>query len=1009
MDMRGLSVFISEIRKSTSKEEEQGKVDKELAKIRSKFKSPNLKGYDRKKYICKLLYIYMLGYEIDFGHIEAVNLLASEKYSEKHLGYLACTVLLHENHELVTLITHSIKRDLNSKTNPDEQCLALTAIANIGGKEQAEALSQDVQKLLVSADTKQIVRKKAALTLLNMYRKYPELLPPDQWASRVINLLGARDLGVLLSVMSLLLGMVASDPSAFTEAVPKVIKLLTKLIINREYSSNYLYYGIAAPWLQVKLLRMLQYFEPPTEQALMSQVVEVLKRSIANGEKIKADKNNKSVSRINAAHAVLFEALNVAIHYDNDEQMLTSSANLLGKYLQDKDPNLRYLALDTMSRMAFTSIKSVSASLTKNQDIILLSMKDPDISIRRRALDLLYSMCNADNASHIVGELLAYLPLSNYEIREELVLKVAILAEKFAEDFSWYVDVILNLITQSGDFVSEEIWQRVVQIVSNRDEELQKYTAETVFKAIASPSAHENAVKVAAYILGEYGYLIEGNPEFSGLKQFELLHSKFDLVSMPTKALLFNTYLKLYNLYDDQTLRDKVKAIFNQHRNFIDAEMQQRANEYFNLAELNNDKLFATVLANMPAFPERESSVLKKILERQKQTRAVKLEKPKEQTEDEPAEEKDLPVEEDQAVQQGAGQTGDILGLDDVLGTTQPAPKKQGGDSLTDMLGLDDTTVTTTVTKQPAPVQTNPNATIFDFTDTTPAPTNVASQAAQLAAQKQAARDLTGTTIDNMVASNKPDDDELLRQAQAQAEKNYQTLLVSTEGTAIEDTHLQVDIKCEFHGQKGKLLVSYGNKTENAINKVRTQWKNIAQLDINASQVAPLLAPNAQVSQLFNINCLQPFSEVVSLAIFFEADKKTYKFDVKLPIAVHKFIEPLDIPDSKNFFLRWKSINAGAPLEYQEIIKPTSGQVNVAEIKNLLANGFRMAILTNVDQNPNNIVAAGMFNSEQAQQGVLIRVECNPSAVAYRLTVRSTNAVVSSQVFNMVKQNMIAS
>ncbi len=49
------------------------------------------------------------------------------------------------------MITHSIKRDLNSKTNPDEQCLALTAIANIGGKEQAEALSQDVQKLLVSA------------------------------------------------------------------------------------------------------------------------------------------------------------------------------------------------------------------------------------------------------------------------------------------------------------------------------------------------------------------------------------------------------------------------------------------------------------------------------------------------------------------------------------------------------------------------------------------------------------------------------------------------------------------------------------------------------------------------------------------------------------------------------------------------------------------------------------------------------------------------------------------
>jgi AP-2 complex subunit alpha len=110
-----------------------------------------------------------------------------------------------------------------------------------------------------------------------------------------------------------------------------------------------------------------------------------------------------------------------------------------------------------------------------------LALKDNDISIRRRALDLLYSMCNKANASQIVGELLSYLPLSNYELREELVLKIAILAERFAEDFTWYVDVILNLISSSGDFVSEDIWYRVIQIVTDRDEKLKKYAAQTVF------------------------------------------------------------------------------------------------------------------------------------------------------------------------------------------------------------------------------------------------------------------------------------------------------------------------------------------------------------------------------------------------------------------------------------------------------------------------------------------------------------------------------------------------
>ena len=37
------------------------------------------------------------------------------------------------------------------------------------------------------------------------------------------------------------------------------------------------------------------------------------------------------------------------------------------------------------------------------------------------------------------------------------VLKVAILAEKFATDYSWYMDTILTLIRIAGDYVSEEV------------------------------------------------------------------------------------------------------------------------------------------------------------------------------------------------------------------------------------------------------------------------------------------------------------------------------------------------------------------------------------------------------------------------------------------------------------------------------------------------------------------------------------------------------------------------
>ena len=44
-----------------------------------------LDGYQKKKYVCKLLFIFLLGNDVDFGHMEAVDLLASNKYTEKQI------------------------------------------------------------------------------------------------------------------------------------------------------------------------------------------------------------------------------------------------------------------------------------------------------------------------------------------------------------------------------------------------------------------------------------------------------------------------------------------------------------------------------------------------------------------------------------------------------------------------------------------------------------------------------------------------------------------------------------------------------------------------------------------------------------------------------------------------------------------------------------------------------------------------------------------------------------
>ena len=73
-------------KKGKSREAEVKRINKELANIRSKFKGDKtLDGYQKKKYVCKLLFIFLLGHDIDFGQKEAVNLLVSNKYTEKQI------------------------------------------------------------------------------------------------------------------------------------------------------------------------------------------------------------------------------------------------------------------------------------------------------------------------------------------------------------------------------------------------------------------------------------------------------------------------------------------------------------------------------------------------------------------------------------------------------------------------------------------------------------------------------------------------------------------------------------------------------------------------------------------------------------------------------------------------------------------------------------------------------------------------------------------------------------
>ncbi|KAB0390647.1 hypothetical protein E2I00_004613, partial [Balaenoptera physalus] len=238
------------------------------------------------------------------------------------------------------------------------------------------------------------------------------------------------------------------------------------------------------------------------DAAVKGRLVECLETVL---NKAQEPPKSKKVQHSNAKNAILFETISLIIHYDSEPNLLVRACNQLGQFLQHRETNLRYLALESMCTLASSEF-SHEAVKTHIDTVINALKTERDVSVRQRAADLLYAMCDRSNAKQIVSEMLRYLETADYAIREEIgqdaqtpgspdravlspdgVLKVAILAEKYAVDYSWYVDTILNLIRIAGDYVSEEVWYRVLQIVTNRDD-VQGYAAKTVFEVSAPVS-----------------------------------------------------------------------------------------------------------------------------------------------------------------------------------------------------------------------------------------------------------------------------------------------------------------------------------------------------------------------------------------------------------------------------------------------------------------------------------------------------------------------------------------
>ncbi|KAJ5074798.1 ap-1 complex subunit gamma [Anaeramoeba ignava] len=534
----------------------------ESAKIRTFFRNEDTKY--RPRNVIKALYMHMIGFPSSFAQLECLKLIATESFICKKIGYLGLSMLLEEESDILVLATNVMRNDLISG-NSLFISLALTALGNLATEDMARDLAPEVEKLIHHKDA--FIRKKSILTAGRIIRKVPDTL--DRFIGCVRNLLTDKSHAVVLATLSLMKSMIEVDPETiekfkkFTKGLCKILQTLSETAHSPEYNVA----GIVDPYLQISILQLLQIFGKDDKEK--TQLMTDILAKIAN-----------SVQSSNVGNAVLYETVMTILLIESEKRSQLMAISILSKFLSKNSNNLRYVALNTLSRV----VDKVPNAIQRQRKTIVNCLHDSDISIRRRALDLVFSLVNQKNAKTLIKELMNYMLESNQELRNDLTSKICLAIEKLNGDKQWQLETLIEVLEVAGQYVSEEIAAKTINLIIEYSE-LQSFVVHKFFSLLnVERDRPQKLIQVAVWCIGEFGDLLteeiehfEAIPseQVVDLLEFLLVNTNVEYI----KYYLITSLIKLTTRFPDQA--PKIQDIFSRYRTNVDIEIQQRSCEFY--------------------------------------------------------------------------------------------------------------------------------------------------------------------------------------------------------------------------------------------------------------------------------------------------------------------------------------------------------------------------------------------------------------------------------------------
>lgn len=558
--------FVERVRVASSKHEEDEIVKSKLDFLQNHLSQPNIILDDVEESLLYAMYCETLGYNCSFSYIHSLKLAQQGNLHQKLIGYVAATIFLNKNHELVILLINTIQKDLKS-SNVAEICMALITVCHLINSEMVPTVQILIEEKLNHSHP--IVRKFAVLALQHCLNQLQNWHISSIAIPKLENALADGDLSVVTAAISTLKQLIKIEPTKFIHLISSLVQIQNQLI-HRKLRLEFEYHNIPSPWLQIQILQILAIlgkYDPQKSIKMYPVVKETLQRAEVNQ---------------NISYAIIFECILtiINIHHGNEE-LLQLALTSVAKLLKSKRANLKYMGIKALAYVA----KNVHPHFAnEHQEIIMECLHHPDVSMRIQTLDLLYAMANPSNVQIICEKMTEYLKVSSdYISHKSIVNKISELAFQFHPDTSWLITTVNSLLFVASENVPLKTIYELMEKIKNGTDQLKVTAFEIYTEFCDSSNLPSQLIHLTSWVLGEMWCYCMTQSSRKTQENLGQLLSKNLISSEETQLWILSAVLKV--ILNSGIVSEQIKPLIEKCKENKYQLVQQKAHEILRVIE----------------------------------------------------------------------------------------------------------------------------------------------------------------------------------------------------------------------------------------------------------------------------------------------------------------------------------------------------------------------------------------------------------------------------------------